>query len=312
MAQLYTAIPTGGTEQASARMSSPAPLNPAMACDTAFRIMARRHLDAVTAQHEGTCSGDVRALHDIRIALTRLRTAIRFFLPMVDDPIRPQVWSGLKWLNGQLGKVRDLDVAIDNMREAAEGNPKAASELQTWREQQAQSHQVLTRALTSARYRNLIENTSNWIDGGPWSTAKSKEAVRVRGIPLATYAAQQLEAWEKKLLKRSRRLKEMDVHERHRLRLLNKRLTYSVESLEDLFSDKRFAKQKTALKYLRTAQRCLGQLNDAARGQALADALYGEDSDVVLHFISRKQEKHLLRSAAAAYEKLDDLKPFRA
>ena len=104
----------------------------------------------------------------------------------------------------------------------------------------------------------------------------------------------------------------MDVNERHRLRLLNKRLTYSVESLEDLFSDKRFTKQKTALKHLRRAQRCLGQLNDIARGQALAAALYGEGSEAVLHFIDRKRKKRLLRTTAEAYEKLHDLKLFRA
>ena len=71
-----------------------------MACDTAFRVVARRHLADLTANHEATCSGDPAALHQMRIALTRLRTAILFFAPMIDDPMRMQIKDELKWLNG--------------------------------------------------------------------------------------------------------------------------------------------------------------------------------------------------------------------
>ena len=38
--------------------SSKPRLNGAMACDTAFRIVARRHLDALNAHHAATCKGD--------------------------------------------------------------------------------------------------------------------------------------------------------------------------------------------------------------------------------------------------------------
>jgi CHAD domain-containing protein len=282
-----------------------------MACDTAFRIVARRHLDAVVAQHMGTCSGDPDALHEIRIALTHLRTTIRFFSPMVDDSVRRQIWAELKWLNGQLGLVRDLDVAIDRIKAAVAGQPEALSRLQSWNERRVESHRLLARALQSARYRQLIENTASWIESGPWSTRKGKEFVQARVTPIGVYAAQQLAKWEKRLLRKSRRLEDMDAEKRHRLRLFNKRLTCSIQSLEDLFSDKRFSKQKAALKHLRRAQRCLGQLNDDARGRILAAALYGKKSDAVLHFKNRKRQRRLLRAAAAAYKELDDLKPFR-
>ena len=63
-------------------------LNPMMACDTAFRVVARRYLGDLTANHEATCKGDPVALHQMRIALTRLRTAILFFSPMVVDTQR--------------------------------------------------------------------------------------------------------------------------------------------------------------------------------------------------------------------------------
>ncbi|WGR73715.1 MULTISPECIES: CHAD domain-containing protein [unclassified Bradyrhizobium] len=302
---------TAGTRPAAKRNALPGRLSPGMACDTAFRIIARRHLDAVLAQHDATCRGDPDALHQIRIALTHLRTAIRFFSPMVDDTVRPNVWAELKWLNSQLGLVRDLDVAIERVV-AASGNELALiAELQSWDEKRAESHRLLARALQSARYRRLIEQTSGWIESGPWSTRRSKEAIRQRRGALADYAAAQLADWERALLKKARRLGKLGVEKRHKLRILNKRMTYSIESLEDLFTESSLARQKSTVKQLRKAQRSLGQLNDDARGQALADSLNGAGSDGGVRFLDRKRHKRLLRTAKAAYRKLDKDKPFR-
>jgi len=297
---------------AARRNALPGRLSPGMACDTAFRIIARRHLDAVLAQHDGTCCGDPDALHQIRIALTHLRTAIRFFSPMVDDTHRPHVWAELKWLNGQLGMVRDLDVAIE--RVVAESGDELAviAELQHWDEKRAESHRLLARALQSARYRRLVEETSAWIESGPWSTRRSKEAFRLRRCSLADHATARLTEWEETLLRKARKLRKLDVEKRHRLRLLNKRLTYSIESLMDLFDDDTLTKQKSILKQLRKAQRSLGQLNDDARGQALAASLNGAGPEAGIRFLDRKREKKLLRTASTAYRKLDKAKPFRS
>ncbi|MDA9543003.1 hypothetical protein ACM43_00175 [Bradyrhizobium sp. CCBAU 45321] len=297
---------------ATRRNVLPARLSPGMACDTAFRIIARRHLGAVIAQHDGTCRGDPDALHQIRIALTHLRTAIRFFSPMVDDAVRPEVWAELKWLNSQLGMVRDLDVAIERIVAESSDELAVVAELQRWDEKRAESHRLLARALQSARYRRLVEQTSTWIESGPWSTRRSKEAIRLRRCTLADHATERLTEWETTLLKKARKLKKLDVEKRHKLRLLNKRMTYSVESLADLFADGVATKQKSILKQLRKAQRSLGQLNDDARGQALAASLNGAGIDASNRFLDRKREKKLLRKASTAYRKLDKAKPFRS
>jgi CHAD domain-containing protein len=104
----------------------------------------------------------------------------------------------------------------------------------------------------------------------------------------------------------------MDVEKRHRLRLLNKKLNYAIESCQDLFADARFSKQKTALKNLRKAQRYLGQLNDDAREQALARDLRRHGAETASHSRNPGRETLLLEKAAAAYAKLAKLKPFRS
>lgn len=303
---------TARTQLAARRNVLPGRLSPGMACDTAFRIIARRHLDAVLAQHDGTCRGDPEALHQIRIALTHLRTTIRFFSPMVDDGLRPNVWAELKWLNSQLGMVRDLDVAIERVIAESGGELDVIAELQHWDEKRAESHRLLARALQSARYRRLVEQTSAWIESGPWSTRRSKDAIRLRRCSLADHATAQLTEWETTLLKKARKLRKLDVGKRHKLRLLNKRMTYSVESLDDLFADESLTKQKSILKQLRKAQKSLGQLNDDARGQMLAASLNDAVPGAGIRFLDRKREKQLLRTALKAYQKLDKAKPFRS
>ena len=287
-------------------------LNSMMACDTAFRILARRYLGDLTANHEATCKGDPEALHQMRVTLTRLRTAILFFSPMIVDSQHPQVKGELKWLNTNLGVVRDLDVAIERLQATDKPRPPAIPDYQSWVMKRADSHRRLARTLRSARYRRLTKITSDWIENGPWSIRKGKQAAKERACSIASYSADKLARWQQKLQKKSRKLLKLDAEKRHRLRLLNKKLTYSIEFFEDLFPDKRFSRQRAALKYLRKAQKSLGQLNDDANSQSLATALQYEGVEAPLQFLGPKREKRRIRTAAAAYRKLAKLKPFEA
>jgi CHAD domain-containing protein len=278
-------------------------LNPMMACDTAFRIVARRHLEDLTANHAATSGGDPVALHQMRIALTRLRTAIWFFSPMVVDTEQPRIKDELKWLNTHLGVVRDLDVATEQVQAVDKRRPQAKPDHGAWAVKRDDGHRHLAQALRSARYRRLIKITSNWIENGPWSIRKGKRTAKQRACPIATYGVGKLARWRQKLLKKSRKLPEMDTKKRHRLRLVNKKLCYSIEFFEDLFPDKGFSGQRAALKYLRKAQKSLGQLNDGANSQSLAAALQPNGGEP-LQFLGSKREKRLVRKAAAAYRKL--------
>jgi CHAD domain-containing protein len=281
-----------------------------MPCDTAFRIVARRYLENLSANHDATCKGDVEALHQMRIALTHLRAAILFFSPMVDDPAGEQIGEELKWLNSELGALRDLDVAIERLKAL---NPKrrATPPVQDWLKKRAEEHRKLARSLRSARYRRLIARISSWIESGPWSTKRDKQAEKRRARPVSSYSAEKLEDWEAKLFKKSRKLRDLSARKRHRIRLLNKRLNYSIEAVSELSGDKRLSRQKVAMKHLRRAQRALGQLNDDVRSRALALALRSEGIKTPVHCLGSKREKHLLQTAETAYRKLAELQPWK-
>ena len=240
----------------------------------------------------------------MRIALTHLRAAILFFSPMVADATRTRVRAELKWLNTRLGVMRDLDVAIERLKTIDKRRPQAIPHYRAWIAKRVEIHRDLTRVLRSVRYQRLVKRTSDWVERGPWSIRRGKHAVLKRASPVAAYGVRKLTRWQEKLLKKSRKLPKMDAEKRHRLRLLNKKLSYSIGSFEDLFPDRNFSQQRTALKYLRKAQRSLGQLNDDARGHSLASALEHEGVQVPLQFLSDKREKRLIRETAAAYRKL--------
>ena len=281
-----------------------------MPCDTAFRIVARRHFEKLSANHAATCNGDQDALHQMRVALTHLRTCVRFFSPMVEDSARADVAGELRWLNKHLGLVRDLDVAIGRIETTTKVHDLPRFE--SWMERRTKGHRALARTLQSARFRRLVESTSQWIESGPWSTQTDEQSEQARRVPVLVYALHKLAQWEKRLLKKSRKLHKMSVGKRHRLRLLNKKLNYAIESCQDLFADPRFSKQETALKYLRKAQRYLGQLNDDARTQALARELRRDCAKTPMPSRKHGRERLLLEKTAAVYAKLAKLKPFRS
>jgi CHAD domain-containing protein len=293
---------TGKPSAPAARRQQGPRLNPMMACDTAFRIIARRCLGDLATNHAATCRGDPLALHQMRIALTRLRTAITFFSPMVVDDQRIPIRHELKWLSTHLGTVRDLDVVIERLGNRRKADASRSPTLE--REARA-GHQLLARVLQSDRYRRLAKDTSAWVEHGSWSTAEGKRATQARACAIGDYSARKLTRWQRRLLERSRKLSEMGTEKRHRLRLRNKRLAYSVEFFEELFAGKDSSRQEVALKHLRNAQRSLGQLNDDATGQSLATA---SGAELSLRPLGRKRKKRLLESAATAYRKLAALK----
>lgn len=284
------------------------PLRGSMTCEAAFRTAASHYLLHLTAQHPGTCAGEPDSLHAMRVAMTRLKTTIALFSPMVDGDEQLRLAAELKWLNAHLGIVRDLDVALERL--AKTRNRTGASD-RPWKQERAACQRHLTRALRSPRYRRLIRDITAWIENGDWSRKRSKTATERRTQPAAEYCSGTLKEWRAKLLKKSRKLKEFGARKRHRVRLANKRLSYAIESAAELAPPHETPARIAVLKHLRKAQRSLGQLNDDARFRALAAALGEDNMDESDLALQPKQKKRLLRKATSAYEVLATLVPLK-
>src|ERR1700690_1950307 len=136
-------------------------LRGSMTCETAFRTGHTHYLRQFAAQHSGTCAGEAKALHAMRVVVTRLKTRIALFSPMIDGDEQLRLAAELKWLNAHLGIVRDLDVALERLGKIRD--PTGASD-RPWKRERAPCQRHLPRALGSPGYRRLISDLTAWIE----------------------------------------------------------------------------------------------------------------------------------------------------
>jgi CHAD domain-containing protein len=277
-------------------------LETTMACETAFRIIARHCLEELQSHRPAAGQSDRDAVHDMRVALTRLRSAVALFSPMVADSEALRLKGELKWLNGVLGAARDMDVAVDRLKALRAPRLDAVEADRLWHKLHADSHRRLAQALRSTRYRRLIGDISDWVENGTW--CRDAQTAKLRATSLARYGTRKLERWHDTLTKAAERLEQMGVKRRHRLRRRSKRLRYAVEFVANLLQD---SCARSTLKHLRKAQSCLGELNDASRRMSIAASLDLHDPDWLTDDLDAKRERRLLRGAAQAYRKLPAL-----
>ncbi|WP_298258301.1 CHAD domain-containing protein [Bradyrhizobium sp.] len=277
-----------------------------MTCETAFRTAATQYLGQLTAQHKGTSAGEAASLHAMRVSLTRLRTTIALFSPMVEGDEEMRLAAELKWLNAHLGMVRDLDVALERLAKIKQ--PTDATE-RAWRDERATCLRHLSRTLGSSRYRRLTVDLAAWIAHGDWSRKRSKQAVERRARPAEPYCSEKLLRWRKKLLRKSRKLEDVGARKRHRLRLANKRLNYAIEAAAKLIPASETPTQQATLKLLRKVHKSLGQLNDDERRRSLLRALGDDEAGAADLLLDARQKKRLLRKAVKAYDELAELEP---
>jgi CHAD domain-containing protein len=103
------------------------------------------------------------AVHKMRVATRRLRSALATFKPLFDDDVVGPLRAELKWLAGELGAARDAEVMRDRVRRAVEGENEfaglgpvaevAAAELgQGYRD----AHDRVLAELDGERYHRLL------------------------------------------------------------------------------------------------------------------------------------------------------------
>ena len=247
--------PTG----ASSKRKAPAA---ASDCATAFQKIALDCVASIKAHRTSACAGDAEAVHQIRVAITRLRAAVAFFASIVVDAKWLRLKKEIAWLNGSLGAARDSDVAVEYARRKryrAWGQRMIGEQLN---ESQTLDHRRLVRCLRSVRTQRLIAAMADWIRQGPW-LARHKR--RKDAEALQSYCARELNRWHERLVRKGRHLKTLGASRRHRLRIKVKRFRYMLEALTetvDLWGRNEWRHLHRPAKRL---QRALGDMRDLER-----------------------------------------------
>jgi CHAD domain-containing protein len=273
-------------------------------CATAFQRIARDCVAKIAAHHSGACAGDAEAVHQIRVAITRLRAAVSFFAPMTADAEWLRLKKEIAWLNASLGGARDADV-IEEYAGRNRYRAWAQSVIgQDLDERRTRNYRRLVRCLRSRRFQRLIDDLSGWITRGPWLARWNKAAPRKAARPLKAYCDYELDRWHRRLIRKGRDLETMDAAHRHRLRIKAKRLRYMLETPPDIApvgSHDQFRRMRGPAKRL---QRTLGDHRDLERfgrlGPPPEDAKQGDHRPPGY----RGRKKKLLTAAVAAYRDL--------
>jgi CHAD domain-containing protein len=208
-------------------------------------------------------------VHQMRVALRRLKTLIKTFSHWADADWLERVAPELDWLGELLGTVRDLDVFAGSTLPALANADTDASRWQAIRTaadaRRGEARSRLQSALRSPRYAALSLLWLEWF--ALQSTVDGPDAYR--DTPIGTYAAKRVRKHYKRLTAKPP-LTELDAPARHRRRIAAKRLRYTLEYFESLASTKT---RRRVAKQLGRIQSVLGDGSDAATALRFLDAL---------------------------------------
>ncbi len=222
---------------------------------------------------------DPEAIHQLRVAVRRLRAALSLFRPILADSVADWLAGEFDWLQAGLGSARDWDVFVLETLEPLHRrlpDESGLGALETRAEAQRRASRLAAEAVLRApRTTRLLLQLELWLEDGSWRRAAEPGAlVAAADEPAGVFARQTLAHRSRQLLKRGRRRDEADEDSLHALRIAGKKLRYAVEFFRTLLPK---GQAKAALDSLRALQDCLGSLNDAAVGQRLLAGM-GESS----------------------------------
>ena len=269
-----------------------------LTADAAFRAIVANCLDHLLPNASEVASGEYveEHIHQWRVGLRRLRTALRFFedwTPLI-DPAWP---AALAEVFEQLGTARDRD------------------------------------ALTAAVVPDLRGAGAPWVDlpstqdaidpvalarSGPFTqtvlgllglAASGSDASAAENAPDFTrLAVQRLDAWQRQVRRDAKCFDDLDDPARHRLRRRVKRLRYAAEFVASLHPSKAVARY---LEGLEPVQDSLGRTNDVNVALALYRSMV--DARPAAWFavgrLSARRETLLVESSAAL-KAFRNVKPF--
>lgn len=278
--------------------AGPVELAPDMSAAKAFRHIAGACLRHFRLNEALVGQRNDEALHQARVALRRLRSALSIFREIVADGRCEHLRGEVRWLAGELAAARNLDV-LGARCDTEEARAKL-------RRARAEAYRAAESALALERSRTLMLDLSEWIAVGEWTLRPDEGGLR--GQPAAGFARLALDRLCRKVRKGGRDLGGLDDEARHELRKDAKKLRYAVEFFSSLFDGgRRDDRYRRFVKALAALQDRLGELNDVAVAPEILSRI-GLDSDDAFQMLLHdgKGRRKLLAAAAKAYDAFAD------
>ncbi len=254
-------------EQTAPVRAQPIALARDASLETTLRAVLGECMRHLAANQPAVEARDAEGVHQMRVGARRLRSALRLFDAWLPPHLAHSLSGELRWLAGELGRARDLDVFLsETLGPILTSRPDDVG-LAAWRDAaesaRREAYAAVRAALASQRYGLLLLRLGRLVEGLPLRRAGGVAPARVRAQPEARRLLRRLAGRVTDLGERIERLSAKDLH---RLRIRAKRLRYASELLGPLFGGKSPARTARRLAELQDA---LGHLNDLANAEAL-------------------------------------------
>lgn len=262
----------------------PLPTDSAMTTVEAFRLIALACVKHFQGNEQGVLgSDDPEFIHQARVAIRRLRSAIRVWRKLLPETFVSSFdprWQSLARL---LGEARNWDVfLVETLPQVLARFPddEHACALVTYAREQCRSNRQAVRcALSAADYSRLLVNFQAAVLALP----------KLGSRRLGAFAPRCLEKRARQVRLLAAEAISADAAARHRLRVACKRLRYALEFFSPLFAGADvFAYYHSAASKL---QEVLGRLNDlAVASQLLEQALPGDANSSIAVWLGDQGE----------------------
>ena len=233
---------------------------------------------------------DAECVHRMRVALRRLRSALRFFDGTSADSVRRDLDRALRRLTRTLGAQRDWEVFANAIMPKLPMQPGSVAQVYD----RIESSRRKTRArLASPETAVLIASVGTRLAAAGGRAGKHS---------LTGYVSGRLEKLHRRALNDTESFDALSDTQRHHVRIRVKRLRYAVDATGTLFAPTTVARYTAALK---TLQKILGDLTDIKMARTILGKLALEKSErKAARAILRVRKASHLKRVRAAFERV--------
>ena len=217
----------------------------------ALRAIVEETLGHLLANQPAALAGDPEGVHQVRIAVRRIRSALRLFSPHLESHGTRLFEGELRRGGRTIGEARDWDVFCDEILPRVCETPKARKFAEMMRApaeaRRGAAHERCVRQLQDPSFRALVLGLAAWIEGS------DQVGDKVLKRDIKDLAGKLLDRLDAKAAKRGRAVRpDAEASELHPLRKSLKKLRYSIEFLESIAPPKKPKRSCAVSKSCRT------------------------------------------------------------
>ena len=234
----------------------------------AFRQIVNAGLGHLLANQPAGLAGDAEGVHQMRVAIRRLRAALALFQPFLEPHAAALFQDELRRIGRVFGEARDWDVfCLQILPEVLETERDAG-----WRDlllepatmARAAAHTDFIGEIRDPAFTRLVLGLASWA-----------EEMRLPGLsepqrPIEDLCPALLDRLAAKVARRGRQIRHRSEAELHALRKSLKKLRYGIDFLRPVFDP---APLKSYMRDCKKLQQTLGDINDTVTATALAERL---------------------------------------